>query len=63
VLRSAQFSEPLDQTVVMVALDGAPALSQWRPPSRSGVVVVVVWPSDEAAVTLPGVLLGSTLIV
>jgi hypothetical protein len=39
VERSDQWLLPLDQTVTMLALDGAPACSQYLAPASSGVVV------------------------
>jgi hypothetical protein len=53
---------PLDQ-MVMLALDAAPRSSQYLAPLSNAVLVVSEWPSDEWAVTLPGALLGSMLIV
>jgi hypothetical protein len=47
----------------MAALDGAPRDCQYLALLNSGVLVVSEWPSLDVAVTLPGALLGSTLIV
>jgi hypothetical protein len=49
--------------VTMVALDGAPSACQYLAPSSSGVDVVVVWLSDEVAVTAPGRSDGRMLMV
>jgi hypothetical protein len=47
----------------LVAVAGAPRACQYRAPSRRGMEVVKVWPSEDLAVTLPGRVLGATVIV
>ena len=53
VLRSDQWLEPEDHTVTTNVSGFAPLLSQYRAPSRRGVVVRNLWPSLEVAVTWP----------
>jgi hypothetical protein len=55
VLRSDQWPGPLDHTVTMAAVEGAPSCCQCLAPLNSGVLVVSEWPSLDVAVTLPGV--------
>jgi hypothetical protein len=62
VERMDQWLEPEDHIVTMEAAVFAPFLSQYRAPSRSGVVVRKVWPSVEAAVTWP-LVAGAMLMV
>jgi hypothetical protein len=63
VERSDQWPGPLDHTVTMLAVEGALSCCQYLAPLNSRVLVVSEWPSLEVAVTLPGVRLGSMLIV
>jgi hypothetical protein len=63
VERSAQWLLPEDQMAVMTSVASAPRCCQYLAPLSNGVLVVKAWPSDEWAVTLPGALLGSMLIV